>query len=173
LEASNFGLHAIDFTNDLSSMSEVTASCQPSSVPDRHTFVSGQDQILAVPTTIAQTQERSTSEPSTLRESVASSNNSPRTTNSLELSIQGSNQHTDFSATKLVSKQRRSKKYRCDECPTSYDHPKNLREHKQTKHRRIRYTCDYPGCKKSVAQKKNLARHKVAKHGRTITRETP
>jgi hypothetical protein len=60
---------------------------------------------------------------------------------------------------------RTRKKYRCDECSGGYDHRKNLREHKQTKHRHMRYTCDFEGCGKSMAQKKNLARHKAAKHG--------
>lgn len=58
------------------------------------------------------------------------------------------------------------KRYACDKCDAGYSHPKNLREHKQTKHLRLRYTCDVEGCNASMAQKKNLARHKTMKHGR-------
>jgi len=59
------------------------------------------------------------------------------------------------------------KKYKCNRCSAGYDHRKNLREHKQAKHQRIRYFCNVEGCNESVAQKKNLARHKAGKHGIT------
>lgn len=62
---------------------------------------------------------------------------------------------------------RQHKRYTCHECSPSisYSHPKNLREHNQSKHRNIRYSCDVDGCNHSVSHKKNLARHKTAKHG--------
>jgi hypothetical protein len=59
----------------------------------------------------------------------------------------------------------RHKRYSCDECTRTYPHRKNLREHKQTKHRQVRYFCDVEGCKQSLAHKKNLSRHKAGKHG--------
>ncbi|KAF2855710.1 hypothetical protein T440DRAFT_475077 [Plenodomus tracheiphilus IPT5] len=65
------------------------------------------------------------------------------------------------------SLQSQPKKFICEDCLEGYNHRKNLREHKQTKHHHLRFQCDFPGCKKSVAQKKNLARHKIAKHGST------
>jgi ribosomal protein L44E len=59
---------------------------------------------------------------------------------------------------------KRERRFACDFCDASYPHRKNLREHKQTKHLRLRYTCDVAGCGASMAQKKNLARHKAMKH---------
>jgi hypothetical protein len=55
-----------------------------------------------------------------------------------------------------------STSHRCNECPKSYSHAKNLREHK-AKHRNERYFCDI--CGDSVAEKRNLSRHKRLKHG--------
>jgi hypothetical protein len=52
--------------------------------------------------------------------------------------------------------------HRCNECPKSYPHAKNLREHK-AKHRKERFFCDI--CGESVAEKRNLSRHKKLKHG--------
>lgn len=60
--------------------------------------------------------------------------------------------------------------YACDQCARCYSHPKNLREHKQTKHQDKRYKCDFPGCSDLVAQKKNLKRHKEKKHGAGLAR---
>ncbi|OAL44529.1 hypothetical protein IQ07DRAFT_604891 [Pyrenochaeta sp. DS3sAY3a] len=54
--------------------------------------------------------------------------------------------------------------FSCDQCSQQYPHPKNLREHKQTKHDKIRYPCDVQGCTQILAQKKNLERHKRSKH---------
>lgn len=63
--------------------------------------------------------------------------------------------------------EKQHKRYTCVLCaPTvSYPHAKNLREHVQAIHRRLRYYCNVAGCSESVAQKKNLARHKASKHG--------
>ncbi|KAH6614213.1 hypothetical protein C7974DRAFT_72879 [Boeremia exigua] len=55
--------------------------------------------------------------------------------------------------------------YTCSECPVSYRHPKNLRDHIQSKHQGKRYTCTINGCGEILAHKKNLKRHKEKKHG--------
>lgn len=49
-------------------------------------------------------------------------------------------------------------------CSASYSHRKSLREHRQSKHDNIRYNCDVPGCRETVAHRKNLARHKALRH---------
>ncbi|KAF1839485.1 hypothetical protein BDW02DRAFT_575563 [Decorospora gaudefroyi] len=137
-------------------MSDATSFYQPWLVLDR------------APSSIRE-QERSFAAPalgvSTFRQGTATPNDSSQTSHCAEAPSQASTQHSGPLATTLFNEDSRPKKYRCEECSESYDHPKNLREHKQAKHRGIRYVCDFPGCKKSMAQKKNLARHKAAKHG--------
>jgi hypothetical protein len=69
----------------------------------------------------------------------------------------------------LEKHKRKHKLFYCNECTISFPHPKNLREHKASRHQGLRYPCDVPGCGETVTQKRNLPRHKANKHKSTFT----
>lgn len=63
-----------------------------------------------------------------------------------------------------IGKHARGRSFACDRCPARYPHAKSLRDHKQSKHLNKRYTCNFAGCRVSVAHKKNMNRHIETRH---------
>ena len=56
------------------------------------------------------------------------------------------------------------KTFNCDECPKSFQHEKNLKNHVKSKHKGLGKTFDCPECGKAYLQKHNLEEHIMVHH---------
>jgi hypothetical protein len=190
LEESNYGLGNID-PSDLMTVVSSWTTFQTSDVSHN---------VSLYPLVSTEGQDDNNTSLHTLKDSVDTTRSprghrpipvkrSPRSDDSSELSLNSSPQSSNSAVTASIQLDRGSgvdlvrqlqprhvqetqKKHRCDECSKSYDHPKSLREHKQTKHLGCRYTCPFQGCGKTIAQKKNLGRHMAAKHRSFVNNKT-
>ncbi len=190
LEKSNYGLDNID-PSDLMTVASSGITFQTSDVSR---------DVLFYPRVSTEGQDDNTASLYTPNDSVDTTRSpwghrpvpvkrTPRSDDSSEFSLNSSPQSSNSAATasiqldhgsgadlirQLQSRHVREtqKKHRCDECSESYNHPKSLREHKQTKHLGRRYPCPFQGCGEIIAQKKNLGRHMAAKHRSFVNNKT-
>ena len=55
--------------------------------------------------------------------------------------------------------------FKCDQCDQSFAYNNGLREHRETIHEGIMFTCSVPGCGKQMNRIANLNKHMKTSHG--------